>query len=72
MEYCKKCNKSLQTKEKTYYGLCFPCYQEYLLAKVDAMEKGEPFESLEPEATPLSDSIKNFFQSIQNFFKKGK
>lgn len=57
MKYCKNCQKELEKKEETFKdGICFECYQKYLLDKARKLSRGEYIEIKE--------------HKILNFFKK--
>jgi len=63
MKFCKKCKKAIKSRKESYNDLCFDCYKEYLLEKIQHIgEDTYIFASKNHILKSISNSIKNFFK----------
>ena len=66
---CVKCNREIMPKEETFRGLCWECYKEYLLNKIEHMnDEKVPLNSLPKEKFHFKDIPKKISEFIHEIF----
>lgn len=67
MEYCKKCGKEVPKNERNPRGLCFNCFREYLLEKVE-----NHYKELKKPIVYKEKKSKKWITFLKNLFKRKK
>lgn len=62
---CKNCNNPISENEISDYGLCWNCYQDYLLKKIENAQKNK---TTNPPEKTISEKIHDFIEKIKSRF----
>ncbi len=65
MKVCKKCGGIIEDETKSAYGLCFNCFRDYLLEKVENY-----YNELKKPVIYQEKKFKKWILFIKNLFKR--